>query len=189
MARTASAIINLSVRSLIKNPDADGLGDPGFVALFTAAVNMKTGTGLNQSDRVISSFGRTLAQSASESIDVHNFTAFEAGASGAGNDALGQAVALVDITVLGVRIHPTSETSASLGTLLVGNDGTAAAWNSMFGGADDAAITLLQGGVMVVIAPPDPGYAVADSTNHLLKIAEGGVGAVTFDLLIAGRSA
>lgn len=188
MAREGSAIVRLDINTLIKNTDADGSSDPFGPAQFLVALAMKTGTGLNQIDRVVTSFGRTLAQSASETIDVHNFTAFNPGA-GAGNDQLGQAVALVEIVLIGVRVHPTSETAVSLGTLLVGNDGTAAAWNSMFGADDTAAITLLQGGFFVAGAPPDPGWAVADTTNHLLKFEEGGVGAVTFDLLIAGRSA
>lgn len=188
MAREGQAIVNLDIDTLIKNVDADGINDPSAPARFKVALSMLTGTGPDQVDRVFSSFGRTLVQSGTETLDVQDFTGLDAGA-GAGNDQLGQAVSLAEIVLIALYVHPTSKTAASVGSLIVGNDGTTAAWNSMFNGDDTAALTILNGGFFVGGAPPAASWAVATTTNHLLLITESGAGAVTYDIMIAGRSA
>lgn len=143
---------------------------------------LATGTGADQADRLWSSAGRVLTSGSGETIDLYDLAAINIGA-GAGLDALGQSFALAEIACLAIK-----NLASSVGNLLIGGEGTAATWNSLFDGSDTAKLTLRPGGVFVAYAPVDPAYAVADVANHLLRIAASG-GDVTYDILFIGRSA
>jgi hypothetical protein len=78
--------------------------------------------------------------------------------------------------------------STSAGNLLVGNNNTTAAWNSILNASDTAAITLPPSGILLLASTNDPAWAVADATNHLLRFTASG-GAVTYDVYLLGRSA
>jgi len=44
------------------------------------------------------------------------------------------------------------------------------------------------GGLFLLAAPDDPAYAVADTSNHLLRVNASG-GNITYDIAILGRNA
>lgn len=136
------------------------------------------GNQANQAEAHWASVGRALAESASETIDLYDFGSLDVGA-GAGLDPLGQALALASIRMLLVVNHADSE-----GTLLIGADGTAAAWNSLFNGDDEAAIVCPPGSVRLFL-DSIAGLAVEDAANHLLKMAATG-GDLKYDIYIWG---
>lgn len=143
---------------------------------------LSSGTGANAADRIWSDLDRALSSGATEDIDVYDLAAFDIG-QGAGKDASGASWALAEVVCLLVY-----NASTSAGTLLVGGKGTTAAWNSIFNGDDDAKLPIVPGGWFQIFAPTDPAYAVADTSNHLLKMEASG-GAVTYGVVIIGRSA
>jgi hypothetical protein len=111
---------------------------------------------------------------------VFDFAGIDVG-SGAGNDALGQAMALAEIT--GIFIE---NDAGSSGNLVVGNDGTSAEWDSLIG--NNGTIILKPGEFFLAGAAADPAWAVVDTSNHLLKF-EAPSGAVTYHIhAILGRS-
>lgn len=146
------------------------------------SAGLANGTGPGQADRVWQSVGRVLLAAASEVIDLHDFTGLDIGA-GAGNDANGQPLALAEI----VRILVVSDPS-SVGDLIVGAEGSAAAWTSFNGSGTVPLKTIKPGGELDGIDVTDPAMAVADATNHLLKLEASG-GDVTYSIYILGRSA
>jgi len=185
--RTATATIRATFESLIKNVlDASETGSPQISLGDKPSLQFATGTGANQCDRMWAQKARTVANGAAESLDIYDLGSVDIGA-GAGNDGLGKSVVLAEICVLMI-----ANASTSGGNLLIGGNGTGAAWNSIFAsqtsGEDDAIVVLKPGGVLILAAPPDPAYAVADSTNHILKL-DSSAGTCTFDIVILGRSA
>jgi hypothetical protein len=148
------------------------------------ADTLATGTSADQSDRFWSSSSRTLADAATETFDLYDLSTLNLGA-GAGKDPLGQSVAFVDITCIAVF---NNTTAGDGGKVIVGGDGTAACWNSWANGDDDAVTIIPAGGLFTLYSPADPAWAVADTSNHLLKVTASG-SAVTYDIFIVGRSA
>lgn len=73
------------------------------------------------------------------------------------------------------------------GDLIIGGDGTSAAWQSLFAADDTFKITLRPGFLCIGVSG-DPAYAVADTSNHLLRLAASG-GDVTYQIMALGRSA
>jgi len=144
------------------------------------SVTFTGGTGANQANRVWPSENRILSTSASELIDVYDFGTLDIG-SGAGKDQHGGSLALT-----GIKGFYVKNRSTSAGNLLVGGEGTTAAWNSLFNGSDTALISLPPGAIVMITNPSSAGYAVADTTNHLLKIAADSGGAVAYDIAIVG---
>lgn len=155
-------------------------GSVGVAIEFDASAALTDGAAANQADAYWSSRGRTLASGNDETIDLFDFGSLDIGA-GAGLDPVGQAITLESVVALIVRNN-----SSSTGTLTVGAEGTGAAWNSPFAGDDEAALTLPPGATACLVSPGATGWAVADSTNHLLKIAASG-GAVNYDIIVIGR--
>lgn len=180
--RSAKASIKVEIETLIRNVLAAGNPSAEMRRKIEAIVELTSGTTGGKIDRVLVSEGRALSGASSETIDLYDLGSLNIGA-GAGLDALGQAWVGAEIVGLFIRNNDTAD------SLVIGNDGTSAAWNSLFGGDDEAAITLLPGAMILLIASGDPAYAVADSTNHLLKIAAPGSAISSYDLVILARSA
>lgn len=184
MADQVSARIMASFTGTLRNAVGTGIATTSFPAAFNYALAIADGTSLNQADKLWFSTGRTLSQNANETLDVYDFASLDIGA-GSGEDPLGGALALAEIMALMVINR-----STSAGKILVGGDGTTAAWNSIFNADDDAVLGPLGPGGMALICDPNAvSFAVADSTNHLLKVTENNTGAVTYDIAILGRSA
>jgi hypothetical protein len=145
---------------------------------FTAS-----GTGAGQADRFWQSTGRTLTSAATEDLDVYDLGSLDISGAGAGRDALGQLWTVAEIA--GILVF---NRGTSAGNLLVGNNNTTAAWNSILNASDTAAITLPPSGILLLASTNDPAWAVADSSNHLLRFTASG-GACTYDVYLLGRSA
>lgn len=184
MARSLEGIkVALNMQATLENTINGGERTASVAqGLSHSPTKQTSGTSNNQSDRIWFSPGRTLTSGSSETIDVYDFGSLDIG-GGAGKDALGQAMALAEINGLQIIVRATST-----GSLVVGGDGTTACWNSLFAGDDDGKITLPPGAPFQVHCPSDPGWAVADTSNHLFKLEAVG-GNVTFDITILGRSA
>jgi hypothetical protein len=175
-----SVRIAATLRNILDDNSIPAAAEQGFTwkpdTVFTS------GNGAYQANRLWYRSGKTLAMSASETLDVFDFAGVDIGA-GAGRDAVGQTLALTSIVALMVHVDP-----ASVGELILGNDGTAAAWNSPFNGSDTAELgPIAKDGLAVLWRPDATGFAVADATNHLLKFTEAGVGAVEYHTVILGR--
>ena len=181
--RSCVATIGTQLTAVISNLlDASSTGTPqASLGKASTQAIIQSGTGAGQANRFWSDRGRTLESAATETLDLYDFAGIDVGA-GAAKDALGQDMVLADIVAIIVEV-----TAASAGTLLVGGDGTAAAWNSPFNGDDAAVMPVFPGGLILLYAPTDPAYAVADASNHLLKFTASG-GAVEYDIHILGRS-
>ena len=175
MARSLKATIKASLIGTLTNDSTTAKDD----IVLSATQSLTNGTGANQAQRFWYDTGRTLSASANDSIDVYDLGSLDIGA-GAGLDSLGQSHALTGIKALYVKNH-----SDSGGNIRVGGDGTAAAWNSPFNGDDDALVDLPPGGVLLLVAPDASGWAVADTSNHLLKITDAGSGS-TYDIGFVG---
>ena len=188
MAEKLSGISILAkIEAILGNTIDGGNADASSKHGNQVKLSFESGTILNQADRVWQIRDRTLVSPGSETIDLFDLGALDIGA-GAGNDALGQSLSLVEI----VGILIVVETTSDLGTqLIIGGEGTAAAWNSMFNGSDSAKLGPLDPGGMLLIANPlDPAFAVADVSNHLLKLeAAGSSGDLIYSIYILGRSA
>lgn len=141
-------------------------------------LDLTSGTTVGTADRSCQDATRTLAGSATEDLDLYDLAGFDSN-----TDLLRNAVTFAEI--VGLLIV---NSSASVGNLLVGGKGTTAAWNSLFNANDDAELTLLPDSFILLGTKNDPGWAVADSSNHLLTMTASG-GAVTYSIYVVGRSA
>jgi hypothetical protein len=149
---------------------------------FKQFVELTNGTADDQADRVWGAVGRSVVAGAAVTLDIHDFAGEDIG-GGDGNDAFGQDITLAE--VCGLLAINTTVTGG--GNLLVGGDGTTAAWNSPFNGDDDALVVVPPGGAFVVQSRYDgEGFAVTDTSNHLLKLASS-AGTVTYTLVVIGR--
>ncbi len=141
------------------------------------------GTTEGKADKAWKISGRTISSGGSENIDVYDGGTIDVGA-GAGRDNLGQAIAFAEIVGFLIVNRDTSA-----GNLIVGGEGSAAAWNSPFNASDTATVgPIAPGGFLYMATKADPAFAVADTSNHLLKLAASG-GNVTYDVQFIGRSA
>lgn len=165
---------------LSEDGEAGGAVSLGIEYAFLQAFT--DGDGSGEADAYWASKGRELASGADETIDLYDFAALDIGA-GAGLDPVGQAITLAGVVGFIIYNRPDS-----VGTLTVGAEGSAAAWNSPFAGEDDEAGLVVPPGAIRAFADPITALAVADSSNHLLKIAAAG-GAVKYDIIIIGRRA
>lgn len=183
MAETLDAIrVQANLTATVSNSLDGGNATASAGQGFSVSNTFANGTAANQADKIWSDNGRTITSGSSENLDLYDLAAFDIGA-GAGKDALGQAWTAAE--VVGLLIE---NDSTSAGNLVVGGEGSGAAWNSLFNGSDTAKIEIFPGGFFMVTCPPATAYAVADSTNHLLKLAASG-GNVTYCVTVLARSA
>ncbi len=143
---------------------------------------LTTGTEATKADRFFISQSRTLIDAAYEDIDLYDFSATDIG-NGTGKDPLGQQQTNAEVVMLLVKNH-----SDSTGDVVVGGKSTVQAWNSPFNGSDSSTLVVKPDGFVILYGASDPAYAVANTTNHVLKIAASG-GAVTYDIVVVARSA
>lgn len=186
MADTLTATITARITSLFENElSTDGVG---ITSKSEAKLNLEPvlaltdGTAVGQADKIIKAAGQTLTSTTTD-IDMYDLGSLNVGA-GAGRDNLGQAVALAEVVAVLFYIHTTST-----GTFIIGNNGTAAAWNSPFNGSDTASIGPFRAGSIVMLATRSAtGFTVTDASNHLLRLEASG-GTVNYDMVIIGRTA
>jgi len=172
MAETFRTDIGYSSQTTV----ALDLGTGSSTGALSAAVTLTEGTGINQANRKFEDT-RTLTATTAETIDIFDF--------GGVTDPHGRAYTLSKVRKL--IIKNTSTTAANL--LKVGGEGTAAAWNSPFGGDDTSLLVVEPGGILVLEAPSAAGYAVADTSNHLLKIENMGSTSTIYNIIVVGSQA
>ena len=133
-------------------------------------------------DKCWYSTARSLSGATSEDIDMFDLGTINIGA-GAGLDPLGGTWATVEV----VAVLITND-STSTGNLTIGGKAATTAWNSPFSGDDNYTFGPIHpGGGMLFWSPANPAYAVADVSNHLLKIASSA--SATYSISILARSA
>jgi hypothetical protein len=169
MSLTSSCTLALNAIAL--SGPAIGSSTYALAETLTAAA-LTTGAGANQASYIWTA-RRTLLTTASESLAME---------TPAARDALGQTLALTKIKLLYIKNR-----SVVVGdTLVIGGEGTGAAWNSLMNVSDTKKLVLQPGGTLLVVAPSAAGYAVAASTNSLLKIENPGAHTVEYDIVIIG---
>lgn len=183
MARTLSTNFHLGIKATYADTRA-ATGESGTTVTqtdggFLTKTTFATGTSASQAERMWSSKARAIDGGADETIDIYDLGSLNIG-TGAGLDALGEA-----ITFSGIKGIYIENISGSAGSLIVGNDGTTAAWNSLFSASDTASITLAPGAVFCYMNPTAAGLAVTDTSNHLLKMAASG-GSLTYNIVLIG---
>jgi hypothetical protein len=138
------------------------------------------GTGANQANRLWHVESRSLGDTATENLDLYDLGTFDCGA-GAGLDPLGLSWSAEEVVALQV-----SNSSTSTGSLLVGGEGSAAAWSAPFNNDDDAKILLPPGASVQLLLAAATAYDITDATNHLLKFEATG-GALTYTVRLLAR--
>lgn len=177
MAAGYTGSIKSGFSGSLTNELTDG-GTPTVPIGSTRTTSITAGDAADKADRAVGSTSRSLPVG-SETFDLYDLASLDLGA-GAGRDPLGEQVTLEEIVAISIHNRSAS------GYLLVGGEGTAAAWSAPFNGDDDAKLVVLPGGHIQLCAPKSPGYAVTDTTNHLLKVEA--VGATqTYDIEFLAR--
>jgi len=152
---------------------AQDLGTASAPVSVSRSVNLASGTGAGQADRVFHD-RRTLAASASEDLDL----------AGSLVDAFGQTITFARIKGLVV-----SAAAANTNNVVIGA-AASAPWAALLGATHT--LTLRPGAAVAVMAgeADAAAYVVAATTADLLKIANSGAGSgVTYDIVIIGASA
>ena len=138
---------------------------------------LTSGSGANQAQKWWQSTARALASGASETLNLYDFAGIDIGA-GAGNDPDGIPLVVADVVGMLVVVE-----ASSAGALLIGGDGTSAAWTSLLDGSATAQIGPIHPGGMFMAADPASGFPVVNTTNCNLKMTASG-GAVTYDIYL-----
>lgn len=139
-------------------------------------LSLTSGTSVNQADRFIQDRARVISSGTNEDLDVFDLAVFDQT-----TDVIGNVTTFAEIIAVLII-----NSSSSAGNLIVGNNGTAAAWSTLFEGDTDS-----------ILLPPDSFFCVAtranlawtvnDTSSHLLRVAASG-GNVTYDIFLLGRS-
>jgi hypothetical protein len=174
--------ISVALQMSAKLLNEDAVGASPTVTLVKQFIPAYTnGTTANKADRFWYK-EYTISSGADQDIDLSDFNAENVGA-GAGNDHLGQALTLVEITAIGIFNESDSD-----GDLLIGGEGSTDAWNTPFNGSDTAIIGPFAPGSGIFLGiPDDPALAVA-AGNKLLRLTASG-GDVNASVVVVGRSA
>jgi hypothetical protein len=165
MTRSLTSTIALTIQQLYKG--VLDLTETKDTTKFTVSKVLASGTGANQANRY---FARELSIDASADATVVLTT------NDAGEDSLGQALALTQIK--GLLIENTSNVS-----LEIGASGGATEWLGLLKTAGDV-IKLPPYGTLFVLAPAASGMAI--STDTSLKIKNLTAAAAVVNLLVIG---
>lgn len=180
MARTLTYKLTKTIDFTYQN--AQDLSTPeDKKTLSLIDTNLTSGTGKDKADRLFHDT-RSLAAGAYEVIDMYDL-AVDGGS--AGEDSLGQALANLSAKALTIRNKNTTATN----DLVIGACTAAGCWGSLFNGNTLANFRCGPGGAFSVEAPSALGITIADSTNHLLKIANSGSATIAYDIVAAFATA
>lgn len=181
-AQIGTTNLKFSFAALLKSVLTDTLEVPASIGedINLAFTN---GTAENQADRGWQSESRALVSGASETLDLYDLGSIDIG-NGAGRDPLGLQQANVEL--VGLLIQNVGSVG-NLGTLVIGGEGSAAAWAS-FIKSDTVVLDLPPRGVLFLACPYDPAWPIADVSSHLLKFAASG-GNVAYKIWMLTRSA
>lgn len=150
-----------------------GTGDFGTPTMTddtdASPIVLADGTGDGQANAIFESKGRSISASSNETHDL----------SGGLTDPLGAAVAFTAVKAIEIRAADTNTNNVVIG---------AAGSNPFLGplGGTSPTIAIPPGGRLMLIAP-HTGWAVTNSSNDSLKVANSGSGsAVKYDIKIIG---
>ncbi|MGW5352207.1 hypothetical protein ACWERV_17060 [Streptomyces sp. NPDC004031] len=149
------------------------LGTASLPVSVRAAVQLASGTGAGQADRVFSD-RRTLAASGTENLDL----------AGTLVDAFGATITFVKVKGLYIRAD-----AANTNNVVLGAEGTNP-WATLLNST--GTVTLRPGAFFLAAAgaADATGYAVTASTGDLLKVVNSAGGtAVSYDVVVIGTSA
>lgn len=138
---------------------------------FTRQINLASGTGAGQADKIWHD-ERTLTASSSEDLDL----------AGTLVDAFGVTLTFARVKGIVVYASPANTNNVVLGNVTNGIVG----W---FGAATHT-ISVRPGGLFTIFATDATAYAVTAGTADLLHVANSGAGTgVTYDVVVIGSSA
>ncbi len=182
MADTLTATIKASVAGTWINTLTNSEGSVAYP--FSKEIKLSTtdGTTTGKADQVWASKGRSLSGASAEDIDCFDLGSINIG-TGAGENALGNAMTFAEIVLLFVENN-----STSTGNLTIGNKNATTAWQTPFNASDTGAVGPIKpGGFFMLCEGADPAFAVADTSDHLLTMTSSDT--LTYDIYIIGRSA
>lgn len=186
MADTLTGVsVEVDFVATLTNALTNSLASPYARLTKNKKLTLTDGTIANKADKVWASEDRTLSSAANEEIDLYDLGSIDIGA-GAGKDPLGGTLAFAEIVAI---LIVAEDGTADATTLEIGGESAATGneFVSIFG-ADTDSLKIKRNGFFFIASPGDPAYAVADSTNHKLKITATG-GAAVYSIYILGRSA
>jgi hypothetical protein len=166
MARSFRGTVTAKIEGTYANDSTTAVD----VFTFVGTNTFTDGSAINKAQRWWISEARTLSNGATEDIDMFDLASVNIGA-GAGLDSLGQSVSMTGIKAIMVTVSSASSTG-----IIVGNKNATTAWNAGFNASDTGAVNVGVGGIFLLSNPSAAGIAVADTTNHLLKITDDGGG-------------
>jgi hypothetical protein len=170
MPATLSTKLRLGLTAVYEN--TAGLAPVQAPLNRTDIINLLTGTGLNQADRIYTE-QITIAGSANTERDL----------AGSLLDAFGAVITLARVKALIVIAAAGNANEVVIGAA------AANGWFGPFGGATET-VKVRPGGMTVLVAPDATAWPVVAGTGDKLKLANGAAGAnVVFDLIIIGASA
>lgn len=191
MAATLTASIKGTITHTHSNPLDLSTPVDSLSLILTNAFT--SGTGVNKANLVWSDL-RSIATASSEVIDLFDL-AIDAGS--AQTDGLG--LAFANLALKGLCIQIVDSAGAQITTptagesLKIGGEGSTAAFQTLFHVSgtlsDTAGMVIAPGGALMLFAPSAIGYVVADTTNHLLKIANAGAATIYYKIWILGATA
>ncbi|WP_060880623.1 hypothetical protein [Streptomyces scabiei] len=163
----------LSMAATVQQTKALDLTTVSDPLQFRRAVQLSTGTGAGQADKVFHD-RRTLAASATEDLDL----------AGVLSDAFGAGITFARIKGLYIAAAPANANNVVVGAA------SSNAWATLLNAT--GTITLRPGGSFGAMAglADGTGWAVTAGTGDLLKVANSGAGtSVDYDVIIVGASA
>jgi hypothetical protein len=173
--------VSAALRATLTNDIDGGTNNVSWAGGVTQSLgSFINGTAANQANRIWQDQGRPITSGANEDLNVYSYAGIDIG-GGAGNDALGQAMALIEIVALLIYNQ-----TGSAGNLLIGGQGTANAWTSWISSNAATLGPVKPGGLFQLGMPGQPAMAVGNANNNLLRVAASG-GNVTYNIFILGR--
>jgi len=175
----ATALSNINCRASLSATLSETIETVARSAAAGAGVNLAftDGTTVNKADQFFQDVARTITSGNNEDLDLFDLATFDVQ-----TDLLKNTITFADI--VGLLIV---NAATSVGNLVVGNNNTTAAWVGLLDG-DNQSLTLPPDSFIMAATRTDPGFAVADTTSHLLRCAASG-GNVTYAAYLLGRSA
>lgn len=169
MATVAAGTIKTSVKGSLSDSSLDiGQASYSFDDNFTVA--LVNGAGAGAITQVWADI-RTIAASSNDDINLTSLT-----------NALGGAVNFSAIKAMAIKANANNTNN-----LIIGDAATPFA--SFFGDAEDT-IIIPPGGMINLVNPSATGYVVTPSTNHLLRVTNGGAGStVNYQIYLYGVTA
>jgi hypothetical protein len=179
-SRSATSEVKLSFQSTIRNTLDNADTAVATIAGTVLTGKLETGVSADQANRGWRTTSESITSGATLDIDLYDFAAFDIGA-GAGNDALGLALALEEIVTIIIKHRSGAGRLEIMPTPL---PATPVAWLPTLTVANGGA--LKAGGVFMMHQPDTDAFDIQDGVSHILRLKANG-GAVLFDMYVLGR--